>query len=860
MAHNVNIPRPLSSAEDMDRLVHLQMMNLTEADMDFVNPLAHWSREHLENPALSILRLMRKTDYIYFTCKHILNIKLLPYQQVILQEMWNHAFPMLICSRGAGKSWLLAVYAILRALFMPGRKIVVTGSGFRQAKTIMNYAETIWRQAPILRSMVSTNSQSGPHHDTDRWVLRIEDSTITALPMGTGDKIRGERAHDILGDEFASIPRDIYETVVAGFGVVELEPFDKVLKQAEIELYKKSGVWNEDLDELVRKNRVGNQSVISGTAYYQFNHFAEYWRIWKGIIHSKGDPKKLRAVFGRDPDPDLDYRDYAIIRLPVDLLPAGYMDERHVARSRATVHTGVFVNEFGACVHPDTHIITNKGVKKIRDIQEGDLVLTHKGRFRKVTQVLVRNVQEDVIKLYTESTHNTILITKDHPVWRGEDDWEVIDKVEDNLLSSHLTTLSEAQSLPIPKEYQAITYPTPKGKPHNPNSPSFILSHDLGKIVGHFARNGLIDFNATYIHFNGSDRELLDLQVLLFRVFKLEVDITHQHSPPNKLIVVTRKDIIKLIQYICPLSGAYRTINPDVLWSNPDFLRGFIIGYMFKGHYVKDDNSDYYTTIIFYSLSLAVQVNTALSYFGISSSLRFYAVDADIRRPQIPPLKSYVLKLYDENRDKFFRLCSPDVNLKEEIKNGEGGHTFHKIQYKDTVFYDGAVYNLEVEEDNSYSLINGVVHNCFSSDTNGFFKRSLVESCVTQNPIMLNGHAIQFRAMIRGNPNGQYVFGVDPASEQDKFSIIILELHEDHQRIVYCWTTDKTEHRKRIESGITVEQDFYGFCSRKIRDLMKIFPCVHIALDSGGGGIAIREALNDVDKLNSGETQIWEIR
>ena len=40
-------------------------------------------------------------------------------------------------------------------------------------------------------------------------VHRLNDSTVTCLPLGDGQKIRGQRANDIIADEFASIPRDI---------------------------------------------------------------------------------------------------------------------------------------------------------------------------------------------------------------------------------------------------------------------------------------------------------------------------------------------------------------------------------------------------------------------------------------------------------------------------------------------------------------------------------------------------------------------------------------------------------------------------------------------------------------------------
>ena len=59
---------------------------------------------------------------------------------------------------------------------------------------------------------------------------------------------------------------------------------------------KELGVWNEELETLTKK--MGNQAIISGTADYSFKHFAKYWERYKGIIDSKGDPEKLKSIFG----------------------------------------------------------------------------------------------------------------------------------------------------------------------------------------------------------------------------------------------------------------------------------------------------------------------------------------------------------------------------------------------------------------------------------------------------------------------------------------------------------------------------------------------------------------------------------
>ena len=447
---------------------------------------------------LRLSYLMVKPEYFSFLCKHILNIQILPSQALMLCEMWNRKFPMLIASRGFGKSFMLSLYALLRALLLPSRKVVVVGAAFRQSKVLFEYMETIWRNAPILRDICSNTS--GPRRDVDRCVMRINDSTVTCLPLGDGQKIRGQRANDIISDEFASIPRDIFENVVAGFAAVSADPIDNVKRLAAEKKAKELGVELEEKQEEKEIKVRDNQIILSGTAYYDFNHFATYWKKWRQIIKSRGKEERLREVFGGEDVPkDFDWTQYSIIRIPYELLPEGFMDAAQVARSKATVHAGIYQMEFGAC---------------------------------------------------------------------------------------------------------------------------------------------------------------------------------------------------------------------------------------------------------------------------------------------------------------------------------------------------------------------------FTRDSQGFFKRSLIESCVISNDNTIKdsqGNEIHFEAKLIGDPNKLYVFGVDPASEVDNFSIVVLEIAPDHRKIVHCWTTNRSEHKAKVKKGYASETDYYAYCARKIRELMRRFPCVHIAMDAQGGGIAVMESLHDKDKIMEGEAAIWPV-
>ena len=150
---------------------------------------------------------------------------------------------------------------------------------------------------------------------------------------------------------------------------------------------------------------------------------------------------------------------------------------------------------------------------------------------------------------------------------------------------------------------------------------------------------------------------------------------------------------------------------------------------------------------------------------------------------------------------------------------------------------------------------------CFTTDSQGFFKRSLLEGCTTAptKPVKLPSGEVSFESLLKGSSNQKYIFGVDPASEVDNFSIVVLEVREDHRRIVHCWTTNRQQHKDKLKSKIVDEDDFYSYCAKKIRQLMQVFPCSEIALDAQGGGIAVMEALHDKDKIPEGEVAIWPV-
>ncbi|HDZ77529.1 MAG TPA: hypothetical protein ENH41_05555, partial [Candidatus Omnitrophica bacterium] len=91
--------------------------------------------------------------------------------------------------------------------------------------------------------------------------------------------------------------------------------------------------------------------------------------------------------------------------------------------SPTLMNAGRELGQLSACFLPDQLIITDCGPKPISQIREGDMVLTHKNRLRKVTRLFKRKSNEiyilDIFKLLS----STLKVTGEHPIWalkRGE--------------------------------------------------------------------------------------------------------------------------------------------------------------------------------------------------------------------------------------------------------------------------------------------------------------------------------------------------------------------------------------------------------------------------------------------------------
>ncbi len=170
------------------------------------------------------------------------------------------------------------------------------------------------------------------------------------LPVTHSFYAEGLRQHNC--DEANALSEEIFETVIMGFTATSSDPMANVEYYAKMDYLREKG----DIDalrELAESYNVHkNQSIISGTAGYQFQPLYKYFERYRKIIESGGDVQKLKQAM---PDAEIgeafDHRDYSICRIPYGFMVEkggvkGFMDDASLARSRLTMDDDRFLNEY----------------------------------------------------------------------------------------------------------------------------------------------------------------------------------------------------------------------------------------------------------------------------------------------------------------------------------------------------------------------------------------------------------------------------------------------------------------------------------------------------------------------------------
>lgn len=360
------------------------------------------------------------------------------------------------------------------------------------------------------------------------------------------------------------------------------------------------------------------------------------------------------------------------------------------------------VNDYNGahCLLPGTLVRTNDGVKKIEDIKVGDKVLTHLGNYKKVTECIRHDVNEHVLEIIP-TTGKSVMVTKEHPFYtkKYSPQTKLCQTKDTGMLSKNIEWVKAEQLEPGYLLYEPINNSTQHIESIYETKDFFrLLGYYMGdgNISIRYSKNGNIKSACLRFSLAKKDKELIDnCQRILLKYTEncLGIDDFENHINLNCYDTHLALKIGEFCGW-----AKNKKLNEKILHSSPELQKEIIIGwYETDGCYETTaktiQTSEEY---MFEDLCWLLKRNNILFSYSVKEEGTYR-----IRGKTGIQKKSYRVRVTDFNIDR-----TKHSSIYDSI------YRIRKIKDIKEHHYKGKVFNLEVEDDNSYTANGIAVHNC----------------------------------------------------------------------------------------------------------------------------------------------------
>jgi intein/homing endonuclease/actin-like ATPase involved in cell morphogenesis len=399
-------------------------------------------------------------------------------------------------------------------------------------------------------------------------------------------------------------------------------------------------------------------------------------------------------------------------------------------------YTGIGVS----CLCLGTKIYTKEGIKKIEDVKINDLVLTHKGRWRPITNIITKNFEGLQTKLQISGYSNTT------------DDYKFVDNHEVYVCRNEswqwigCEELVEGDIVGEPIEQQNTDRKTLAMTicERNTNSKQYTkkrieISGDVWRIIGYFLADGSLNRHENCLNFDFKKDEtdnIKDVQEILFKNFNKESSLT-VHGDNCTRIKAYSKGLVSYFEKFYNESK-----EKQLPWNLSRLSKGDCINLLsglIRGDGSISDNSISFENT---SSSLAILVKQLFSRLGIPASISYRDPRSHEFEDRIIEGKKIVWKVDSGSKTTMQSLSQIiseiccDNSIHSEKLFIHQGMCCGKIQKIEHDEYKGIVYDLQVEEDHSFSGPQLTIHNCgagmvnicYAMYGNPLFKFAIVNS------------------------------------------------------------------------------------------------------------------------------------
>lgn len=136
------------------------------------------------------------------------------FQKISLVMMNRSRNYVWIAARGLGKTYLTALFSVVRCILYPGTKVVIASGNRGQAINVLEKVRTeLMEQSPTLANEI--NMRESRFSGQDAKIMFKNGSNMKVVTAG--DSARGNRANILVVDEFRLVKKDTIDTILKKF-------------------------------------------------------------------------------------------------------------------------------------------------------------------------------------------------------------------------------------------------------------------------------------------------------------------------------------------------------------------------------------------------------------------------------------------------------------------------------------------------------------------------------------------------------------------------------------------------------------------------------------------------------------------
>ena len=191
--------------------------------------------ERIWNNAVRDAAFYRKNPHLF--ARDYLHLDLRMFQRILLIMMNYCAIFIFVASRGIGKSFLSAVFCVIRCILWPGTKIVIASGQRGQAINVLEKVQTelvMWSPELNLEIDWKLTKINGTNA-----IIMFKNGSFMKV-VTASDSARSARANLLLIDEFRLVKKEVINMVLRKFLTQKRMPrYEELTKDERLEEYKK---------------------------------------------------------------------------------------------------------------------------------------------------------------------------------------------------------------------------------------------------------------------------------------------------------------------------------------------------------------------------------------------------------------------------------------------------------------------------------------------------------------------------------------------------------------------------------------------------------------------------------------------